>query len=121
MAKEQCSDIFREAFNSHTGGICRDCVCGRVHFNSEDASDFDEGELEELMEKAKAQPGKYIERDHTVSTMEINGIEIVNGCACDSAQKYEQLFIREAAQIAEYLNNRASALRAKADAIQVKV
>jgi len=118
--KAQCSSIFEDVFNSNTGGICRDCACGKTYFNGDDASDFDEGELEALREKAKAQPDKYIEQQHTVSTMEIDNVEIVYGCTCDTARKYEKFIIQHGAQLATYLNMRAKELRSRADAIDVK-
>lgn len=113
----QCSPIFSEVFDSHCAGPVRDCVCGITHFDTCNNYDWEDGELEGLIEKAETQPDKYRASDGAVGTIEINGIEIVWGCTCDKAKKYETFLIEEGPRIIEYLRRRAAALRDKADSI----
>jgi hypothetical protein len=58
--------------------------------------------------------------DCSVSTTHVDGIEVVHGCTCSSAKKYEDFILRHAEQIAEYLNKQAIVLRERAELIEVK-
>lgn len=120
MQTEQCTELFGKVFHSGTGGLVRDCSCGRVHFHDDETEDFDEGELEQLREKAKEQPDKYIPQGWTIETMEISGCDIVFGCTCDTARKYERFIVNHDTQLAKYLNARARELKDHAAAIEVK-
>jgi Zn-finger nucleic acid-binding protein len=82
--------------------------------------DWEEGELEKLLENEKGHPDRYRTMDHSVGTMKINGKEIVTGCGCDHARAYEAFLIDDAERIAEYLNRRGQELREQADKITVK-
>lgn len=118
---KQCSELFENIFRSHCGGIVRTCDCGRTHYNEADASFFDEGELGDLIEKTKEQPDKYFATDYTITTMEIGHSEIVCGCVCAIAEKWEDFLIEQSQQIAQYLNSRAKMLREEASTIEVGI
>jgi hypothetical protein len=112
----QCSDLFARVFDSHGGGCLRECACGRTHFDGGDNGwTWDDGELEQLREKAAKEPDRYIEQDGTVFCMNIGGAEIVYGCTCDNAERYERFIRAHARQLAEYLRERAKELREAAD------
>ena len=118
---EQCSELFERVFDSGCGGIVRECECGITHFSDQgcDVNFYDDGELSSLQSNAKLNPTKYIGHDHNIGTMEIGGIEIVHGCTCGKAQKYEDFILTHAQLLAEYLNERAKMLREKAESIVV--
>ena len=116
---KQCSDIFSEVFDSHCGGLVRTCHCGRTVFNRMEEIGWEKGELEELMEKWERYPDLYIPTSNTVYTMNIDGIEIVYGCTCDTAKKYETFILDNAMKIAEYLKKYSKRLRMKADMVEV--
>ena len=115
----QCSELFAEVFDSHAGGIVRTCACGITTFNYMDRSFFDEGELEELEAKQKADPEHYHAVDYTVSSMTIGGQEIVHGCTCDKARQYEAFITGHARRLAEYLRRYAEELRKRAEQVDV--
>lgn len=119
---DQCTDVFMEAFDSGCGGCVRECVCGITHFDgSPDGQwSWEPGELEGLRHRRYTNPGKCVEQDHTIGTIEINGCAIVIGCTCDTARKYENFLRHNATQIKKYLNGIAAELRSQADAIEVK-
>ena len=116
----QCSELFSNVFDSNCGGCLRTCECGITHFDTFHSYDWEEGELEELEKKAKADPKHYIEHDCSIGTIEIGGVEIVYGCICGLAEKYENFIISHDEQLAEYLNKRAVLLREAAESIEVK-
>lgn len=120
MNSNQCSELFSDVFDSKYGGCIRTCECGITHFDTYNIYDWEEGELEELQQKAKDDPEHYVEIDCAVGTIEIGGIEIVYGCTCNLAKKYEDFILNYAEQLAKYLNKRATMLREKADKIEVK-
>jgi len=115
----QASKLFDDIFASGCGGCERTCACGIHWFDIQDGWDWEEGELEDLKKKAAEDPEKYKESDGSVGTVEIDDQEIVYGCTCDYAWKYEQFIISHGRQIARYLNERAKALRETAEAIEV--
>lgn len=78
------------------------------------------GELEEFQARERALPAKYKSCDHSIGAIEINNIQIVHGCTCGLARKYENFIIGHEVQIAEYLNKRSEILRHKADRIKIK-
>lgn len=120
MAQKQCSDIFEQVFDARIGSNCRTCVCGRTYFNSHDIGCFDGDELEELEKKTLDDPDMYIAVDYTIGTMDIGGVDIVIGCSCDTAAKYERFILTHAKRLKEYLRLQAIALRKKADEIDSK-
>ena len=116
---DQCSELFADIFDSCSGGNIRTCACGRTFYNYMDTGSFDTGELEKLEAKQKSKPEKYFACDHTIGTMEIGDVEIVYGCQCDLAKKYEQFILAHAEQLSEYLRRYAATLREKADSVDV--
>lgn len=117
---KQCSELFFDVFDSHCSGCLRTCTCGITHFDGYNVWDWEDGELEGLQKKAKEAPEHYIEHDYAVSTMEVHGVEIVDGCTCDLARRYESFILNHTKQLAAYLNKRAVALKEEAAAIEVK-
>lgn len=91
---DKASDLFWSSF-SGTGGLMRGCVCGRLHFaDREDAGSWCDGELEGLRSAAVEKPLSVIPVDaDAVSSISIDGVEVVYGCTCGSAAKYEKLFL----------------------------
>ena len=111
---EQCSEIFEEVFNSHCGGCVRTCTCGKTYYDTYNDYDWDDGELEALEKDPRA-----VALDYGVGTMSIAGEEIVFGCDCDHARRYENFIISHASQLAAYLTKRAAALEEEAKSIKV--
>lgn len=118
---QNCSELFERVFSSHCSGIVRDCCCGRTYFNSSEDYCFEDGELECLLEQSKKDPEKYIEVDYSIGTMEIDGKEIVIGCKCDIAKKYENFILNHAQLLAKYLNEYAKQLEEKAQKVKVNI
>jgi len=117
--EKQCSELFESVFDSHMGGIVRTCVCGITTYSYLDRSCFEWGELEKLEAKHLTDPEHYRPVDHTVGTMMINGEEIVVGCPCDRARKWEAFIRGEAKRLAVYLRRYAEQLRKMADGVDV--
>ena len=117
----QCSELFEEIFDSGISGCRRDCACGRTYFdgNPQSGWGWEDGELERLRRQMAEHPDLYVETDCSVGTMIVNGYEVVYGCECNVAKKYETFLVNQAERIAKYLNQRAKLLRQKADAIEV--
>ena len=88
------SEIFMDAFSDGGGSIVLTCVCGRTHFDIYNTHDYDEGEFAELQKKQTKEPDKYISSDGSVSYYNVDGLNIVYGCPCATAVKYEK-FIRD--------------------------
>ena len=116
------SELFLKVFDGGTSGSVRDCVCGRTHFDNSDYNgwSWEEGELEKFQKLAVLHPNKYIPVDGAVGTMTIMDNEIVFGCPCNSALKFEEFINQHAKQIAEYLNAKAKELKKHALEIEVK-
>ena len=113
---KQCSEIFEEVFDSRVSGCVRTCVCGRIYYDiANDDWDWKPGELEALDKNPKATPVEY-----AVGTISINDEEIVMGCDCGRAKRYEEFILQHAEQLAEYLNRRSEALKEQAELIKVK-
>lgn len=118
MNNKQCSELFSNVFDSSCGGCIRTCECGITYFDGYNIYDWEEGELEKLQQKAKEDPELYVERGCSIGTLEIGGSQIVYGCSCDLARKYENFILNHAEQLAEYLNRLAVILREKAESIE---
>lgn len=104
--QEPTSEEFWDAVIS-AGSIVISCeFCDRVHFVSEGA--YDEGELEELREKAKKNPNKYIENGITDSIRwgHIDGKQAVYDCPCNGAKRFEDLIWHHRDMIVQYLTTR---------------
>jgi hypothetical protein len=99
----------------HSGSLVTDCdFCGRVHFATYGNEEFfDEGELEELYEKQKQNPEKYIEHYDcsNVSWGNLDGKQVVYDCPCDEEKlsKYEDFIWKHRFIIAKYLKSRSEA------------
>lgn len=117
-----CSNLFAKIFNSGGGGCIRTCACNRIHFDGSEYGgwDWEEGELEELQENSKKNPDRYIEHGETVWTLDLGGLEVVYGCHCEIAEKYERFIIEASEEIAEYLNRKADLDIKAAEKIKVK-
>jgi hypothetical protein len=111
--QEASEDFMRSITNS--GTICILCeFCNRTHFVSE--GDFDRGELEKLERYAKEKPDRYIEHFDvdTISWGYLDGKQIVWGCACNSARRYESWIWSHRYAIADYFQLRAKDLQYQA-------
>jgi hypothetical protein len=84
-----------------------------------DRSSFEEGKLEELEAKQKADPEHYRAVDRTVSTMTVGEEDIVHGCTCNRARQIEAFILKSAPRVAEYLRRTAEELRQRAEQIDV--
>ncbi len=115
----QCSEIFADVFDSHCGRLVRQCACGRTFFNYMDAGYFEAGEMEHLEKQSHVNPDKFFAVDHAIGTMLVGGQEIVNGCHCETAKRYERFILAHAEQLAEYLRRHAAALRERATLVDV--
>ena len=80
--------------------------CDRVHYSTEEPENYEKGELEELEEKSKENPDKYIEHSEGVSLGILNGKQAVYGCPCNEVSKYENLFWNSRYLISEYFSIR---------------
>lgn len=110
----QCSKLFEDTFFSGCSGCVRTCSCGKIYYDTYNESDWEEGEFEALEKDPNAFP-----LDYSVSTISIGGEEIVIGCDCDRAERYENFILANKIGIAEYLNKRAETLRCEADNIEI--
>lgn len=101
------SEDFERAL-SDTSTICGTCeFCGRTYFVS--YGDYDHGELENLREKAKKEPKKYIEecRYDQIDIGYIDGKQAVMGCDCKKLAVYERWIWNHRWTIARYFELRA--------------
>jgi len=115
---KSCSELFDRVFNSGSVGSRRVCACGRTHFDSSPGNwHWEPGELEELERLAVAEPGAHVNRDDMVRTLTLLDAEIVQGCPCDTAYRYERMLLDDAPRIAEYLREHAQKLRERADSM----
>lgn len=102
------SETFYRAFSSSTGHLVADCQCGRTHFSLfHDEGAYDEGEYEDLIEKMKKEPDKYIGHDESsVSAIYLNGVKCIEGCTCEYLRKVEDFIWKERLNIIDYLKRR---------------
>jgi hypothetical protein len=107
---EEASDEFMRAVCGH-GALCSvECEhCERVHFVGTGYGDYEDGELEDLRTNAQKTPGKYIEHNDydSIDWGYIDGKQVVWGCPCNSARRYEQWIWGHRYAIAKYLRLRA--------------
>ena len=106
--KNEISEQFYDAIIS-AGSTVIDCeLCGKTHFTTTSHS-YEEGELEKLLEKAKAEPHIYIAHndDDTIHWGYLNGKQVVYNC-CDECNKdmykYEKFIWNHRFLISKYLN-----------------
>jgi hypothetical protein len=100
------SEEFIAAF-CHSGSIVATCACGKTFFSGCSTYDYDDGEYEALVEKAKAQPDKYVEFDAShVSYIVLGGHQYVVDCDCGKLAAYEKFIWRWRDEIMEYMMKR---------------
>lgn len=104
------SEEFWDAI-TNTGTNYAECgFCHRIHFIvSEKGFDWKEGELEELLEKSKKNPEKYIpDYEHdSISLGDLDGRQAVYNCPCNSVSRYEQFISEHKHIISEYFSLKA--------------
>jgi hypothetical protein len=106
MASKEVSNHFWQAF-CHSGSIVHDCSCGRAHFATYSANDFEEGELEDLQTKRLQAPDKYIEHDQSsVHVIYIYQSAFVVECTCGGLLKYEKFILHYVIAVVEFLTNK---------------
>lgn len=90
-----------------SGSISVDCeFCGRTFFeDSEQAGDWEPGELEGLRKRAKEEPDKVIGMD-SVHWGTIDGKQAVVGCPCNALRKYEDFIWNHRRMIMKYISAR---------------
>jgi len=87
----------------YAGSIVADCLCGRTNFiDSEDAGDWERGELEHLRELAKEKPDKYVADCHGNDTVSISSIGLIWNCPCGESAKHEQYLLDNRSSILSY-------------------
>ena len=110
---ETISELFDHALDSSSGHLIFRCECGRTHFATFNNEGFyEDGELEALLEKKKADPDKFIDRDYSsISTGEFMGRTYALPCPCNGPElaKFERMIWSERVVIAKYLNARLKA------------
>jgi len=87
------------------GGSQATCeLCGRYHFASAAGYDFLDGELARLDAQAQEKPDQFI--DHladSVSWAYLSGRQVVVGCPCGEARKWEKFIVDHRELITHYL------------------
>lgn len=77
---------------------------------------MEEGELEDLLEKQREEPGRYVAHDEgLVGWGFLAGEEAVCGCPCNAPRLFEDLFWSHRRTVADYLDERASQRLRKAE------
>lgn len=101
--KESESDNFQIAFTQGGSYCSASCeYCDRTYFCDRSvAGDYNEGEYEQLCEKAKAEPDKYIEVSYAVDYGHFDKQYIV-GCKCNTLRRYENFLIANRERILHY-------------------
>lgn len=109
IKQPQVSEEFERAFSANTGTSDSTCeLCGRRLFGGSGTIGYEDGELEDLRQKAKAEPDKYHEfdGDDGVSEGLIDGKRFIFGCPCNRLRRYEDFVWAHRRQIIEYLKKR---------------
>lgn len=99
------SELFIEAFSTHSAGCLRECACGVTYYDSSETSSWtwEEGELEAIEEAAKTHPDKYIDRGEPIRTMSMGGEEFVIGCdECEVPGITEEILLSDYRKIGVY-------------------
>lgn len=118
------SRSFEIAWSSGISGCRMECNCGRTFFDdSSNDWDWEDGELESLRESALAQPDRVIGSTKGSSTSFVfEGVWYVDSCPCtEKLKRYEDFILRNAVQIAAYLNRNAEDEESHAKNSKVKV
>jgi hypothetical protein len=89
------------------GSIVSTCACGRVLFaNSEDAGDWEDGELEGLRQKWEEKPDAVIGMNDS-DTVSVSRLGLIWGCPCGESIKHENYLIDNQTSILNYYRLRA--------------
>lgn len=107
------SEVFKRLLH-RVGHLVADCsLCGRVHFATLEEGVYSEGELEELREKAKKDPEKYIEDPSydTIAAGHLNNEEVVIDCPCNLLRKHEDFIWNNRELIVGYIKNRVQTMK----------
>jgi hypothetical protein len=91
----------------HSGSCVIDCEhCGRTHYDGS-GEYMDEGELEDLQQKHRANLEGYCSRDGQPRWGHLDGKQAVIGCPCNIIAVYEDLFWSHRDLICRYITDRA--------------
>lgn len=111
MNNEACSEVFQDAM-CDAGGLTKTCqLCGRIHYNSLNTGDYEEGEFDELLKKAYKEPSKYIAYSGGISYGWVMGFQVVFGCPC-GWQKFisiETFLVEHREQVSRFYKKMAEA------------
>jgi len=111
------SQEFMDAVTHASSGV-NDCqLCGRTHFiTCNGGFDWEDGIQENLMEKARREPDKYIAHsEDSIRWGYIDGKQVVEGCPCNQATRYERLFWRDRHTIQRYYQNKSAKMKSDAE------
>ncbi len=109
FAAKPPSEMFEDAARAGMGTIHADCeFCGRSFIASRDAGDYDDGEYESFLEKAKAEPDRFQVWDgyDSITLVKIEGKMGVMGCPCNKLRLYEDWIWLNRGVIFKYLGER---------------
>lgn len=106
------SDLFISIV-CNEGSVAQDCCCGRTNYDGS-GENMDEGELEDLDEKASKNPDQYCAQDGQVHYGIFFGKRIVLNCPCGIMAFYEKKVRGSADKILEYLLERSRIKLARA-------
>lgn len=109
-------DSFIKAFRANHSGFRGECNCGRDFYNPDDCWDFEDSEINYLINDPNA-----TELLHDVRYVEFDHREYVIDCNCwqDKAQKFMNLINEHDAQIANYLNTERARKIFEAEQVQI--
>lgn len=109
VEKGNASDLWWDSFCCG-GSIVSDCACGRTNFiDSEDAGDWDEGELERLRELHREKPDQYV-IDHGNDYVSISRVGLIWNCPCGQSKRYEDMLTLYQSEILSYYKKRKEKL-----------
>ncbi len=109
-------DTFIEAFRANHSGFRGECNCGREFFNPDDCWDYEEEEIQFLMQDPNA-----TELMHDVRYVEFNRREYVIDCECwhQKANHFINAVLEHDQQIARFLNNERKRKIFEAERVQI--
>lgn len=96
-----------------------DCACGRTYFTTaQHHGDFEEGELESLLEWQSKEPDKFISSAEydSIDIVMIGGKEFIPQCDCGGAKKYLDFFEENFGNLIRYCSERIRQKKAHAEA-----
>lgn len=114
MESKTLVNAFLECFGTG-GSLVIDCgACGRTYFGSQD-QEFEEGELEDLLAKAKKEPDRYIDNEHYTHWVMFNGMAIVSDCKCGYVERTAKGLWSSRKPIAQFLKTIVEKERARVE------